>query len=86
MVGFDPVVRVLGGLVMHARQQLADRTANAADLSVVTSAGSLRVLIAVERNRVAAFTPRLVETFTSMTCPCWSTAWYTYRQVPDTLR
>jgi len=58
--------------------------ASAADRSVVTSAGSPWALIAVEKNVVAAFTSRFFETYTSMTCPYWSTARYTYRQVPAT--
>ncbi len=58
--------------------------ANAGDRSVVTSAGSPWARITVEKNPVAAFTSRLVETYTSMTCPCWSTARYTYLHVPAT--
>ncbi len=58
--------------------------ASAGDRSVVTSAGAPWTLIDLEKDRVAAFTSRLAETYTSMTCPCWSTARYTYRQVPAT--
>ncbi len=51
---------------------------------MVTSAGSPCDLIIAEKNRAAAFASRWAETDTSMTCPYWSTARYTYRQVPGT--
>ncbi len=59
--------------------------ASAAYRSVVTSAGSPWALIAGEKNVVAAFTSRFFEMYTSMTCPYWSTARYTSRQVPGHL-
>jgi hypothetical protein len=40
--------------------------------SAPTSAGSPRVPIAVAKNRVAAFVPRILEMHASMTCPDWS--------------
>jgi hypothetical protein len=84
VVGFDPVVGVLAGVVVHASQRSTIVRARAGDRSVVTSAGPPWVLIAVEKNRVAAVKSRFFETITSMTCPFWSTARYTYRQVPAT--
>ena len=82
---FDPAVRVLGGVVMGRRRQLDDARANAADLSVVTTVGTPCERIDVVKNRCAAFVSRLSGTNTSMTCPYWSTARYTYRHTPATL-
>ena len=84
MVGFDPVVGVLAGVVVHARQQLDDRPSQSGRPVGGHLGRSPWVLIAVEKNRVAAVKSRFFETITSMTCPFWSTARYTYRQVPAT--
>jgi len=51
--------------------------ASAWALSVVTSTGWPWSPIAVAKNRVAASVSRLLETYASRTCPCWSTARYT---------
>jgi hypothetical protein len=48
-------------------------------LGVTFNADSAR-----RKNRQAASASRRVETGTSMTCSCWSTAQYTYRQTPLT--
>jgi len=51
----------------------------------MTSVGSPFTVRAAVKNLRAEAMSRRCDTYTSMTCPCWSTARYTYRQTPETL-
>ena len=85
MVSFDPVVGVLGGVVRCDGQELGDHSDQSVSAVGVISAGSLWESVALAKNAVAAFRSPLLGKNTSMTCPYWSIAQYTYRQVPETL-
>jgi len=57
------------------------------DGATLTTTVGLTFNVAMARwnNRRAASASRRAQTSTSMTCPCWSIARYTYRQIPLTL-
>jgi hypothetical protein len=53
---------------------------------VTTSVGGAPATVSARwRNARAAAVSRFAETYTLMTCPCWSAARYTYRRTPPTL-
>ena len=73
IIGFDPVVGVLGCVMECSRQELCYRS----DQGVGPVSGDLdRFAMGGDRrgkNRFAAFRSRFVDTNTSTTCPYWST-------------
>jgi hypothetical protein len=69
VVGFDSVVRVLLAVVPRRRAQLVEDPGVGAR-SVMTSTGTTPVVVLARwKNRRAASVFRLVEAYTSMTCP-----------------
>ena len=59
--------------------------ARAGARSVMTSTGARCAASYVVKNLVAEGISLCLETYTSITWPCWSTARNTYRQMPATL-
>ncbi len=85
VVGFDPVVGVLGGVVKCSRQELHDHP----DRGVGPVGRDLgwRAVRADGRGEESGRSRRvalLIERSTSMTWPYWSTARWTYLQRPAT--
>ena len=85
MVALDAVVLVLASVMQRGRNQVLDRVATAGARSVITSVGSPWKVRAAVKNARAEAMSRRCDTYTSITCPRWSTARYTYRHTPETL-
>jgi len=85
VIGLAPVILVLTGVVERGRDQLVDHFARAAVRSVMISVGVRCALRGAVKNLRAEAISLCWETRMSMTWPCWSTARYTYRQMPATL-
>jgi hypothetical protein len=67
VVGFDPVVGVLGCVVKSSREELHDHPHQAWARSAVISDGSPWEAMADKKNLVAAFRSRFLDKNTSMT-------------------
>ncbi len=75
VIGLDRIVGVLLNVVPRGRQQLVEHTRVDGAAAVTTSLGGIfRVCSARVKNRRAAAASRWVDTSTSITWPCWSTA------------
>ena len=77
VVGLDPVVGVLLGVVPGSGPQLVQHTGYVGARSVLTSDGTTPVVVLARWNNTRAKSLlRRVDAYTSMTCPNWSTARY----------
>jgi hypothetical protein len=85
VIGFDRIVGMLFNVMPRRRDQLLEHGRVDRGASVTTSLGvTLNLVSAPWKNRRAVAASRFAETSTSMTCPFWSIARYTYRQTPLT--
>jgi hypothetical protein len=77
VIGLDRIIGILLDVVLRLRDQFFQ------DAGV--DRGGVGDHLAGRKNLRAASLSRRADTSTSMTCPYWSTARYTYRQTPFTL-